>query len=535
MTPRTIKAADLFCGAGGTSTGLIEACTELGYKVELTAINHWDIAVATHTLNHPESKHLCASLDALNPRDIFKEGELDILWASPECTHHSIARGGKPINEQSRATAWCVIRWAEALRPNIILVENVKEFLTWGPTVGGKKDKQKLGKIFMSWVGNLEALGYRVDWRVMCAADHGDPTTRKRLFVQAVRGRRSIFWPEPEYAQIESTDMFETRKPWRTARNSVIDWSIVGNSIYKRKRPLAPKTMRRIMIGLEKFGLAPFVVGAGGPARAGEPITVDKPMRTVMTKNNSHLATPYLVHLRNNCDAKSVDMPTPALTAGGGHIGLAEPYLISVNHGNGKDKNGDLRRTRSVDSPLGTVTGSRGLALCKPYIIAIDHKGGNGHTCRSTDEPLTSVTTKQRHAVCQPFLIGQQSGAAPRSVDEPSPTVATAGAISLVQPYLVKFYGNEEGGHSLDVPLGTVTTKDRYGLCQPVVEIDGEQYLVDILFRMLKPKELALAQGFPADYEFTGNISQVVKQIGNAVPKNLAKAIVKAALTQRST
>lgn len=234
---KILHAADLFCGAGGTSTGLMEACDELGIATELTAINHWDVAVATHTANHPCARHLCASLDNLNPRDLFGDGELDLLWASPECTHHSIARGGKPISDQSRATAWCVVRWAEALRPQVILVENVREFAGWGPIgSNGRPLKKRAGDVFRAWCGALESLGYRVEWRVLCAADYGDPTTRRRLFVYAVRGRRKVVWPEPTHCPDGETDLLGRRLPWVTARE-IIDWSLPGKSIYARKRP----------------------------------------------------------------------------------------------------------------------------------------------------------------------------------------------------------------------------------------------------------------------------------------------------------
>jgi DNA (cytosine-5)-methyltransferase 1 len=522
----------LFCGAGGTSTGLIEACAELGYECELTAVNHWQIAVDTHSANHPKARHLCASLDSLNPRELYTEGELDILWASPECTHHSIARGGKPISDQSRATAWCVVRWAEALRPKIVLVENVKEFTTWGPIgSNGRPLASRKGEVFRSWVGNLEALGYRVEWRVLCAADYGDPTTRRRLFIQAVRGRRRVVWPEPSHGPTGEADLLGTRTHWVSARRGVIDWSIEGKSIFKRKRPLADKTLRRIEIGLHKFGLRPFIIpqqsydervrsvadplqtittesrGIGlvepfviGQQSGAAPRSVSDPLPTVAAAGAISLVQPFLVHLRGNCDAKSVEQPTPALTAGGGHLGLCQPYLVQTNHGNGKDKNGDERRVRDVSKPLPTVAGNRGeWSLCEPFVIAIDHHGGNGEPVHSADAPLSSVTTKQRHAVCEPFLVN--------------------------------YYGSSNAT-SLADPLDAVTTRDRFGLVQPVVEIDGARYLLDIRFRMLRPHELAAAQGFPRGYKFTGNTSQVVKQIGNAVPKNLAKALVKAALLQ---
>jgi DNA (cytosine-5)-methyltransferase 1 len=280
---KTIRAADLFCGAGGTSEGAREACVELGYSLELTAINHWDIAVATHSQNHPTARHLCASLDSINPRDLYGDTGLDLLWASPECTHHSIARGGKPVSDQSRATAWCVVRWAEALRPPIILVENVKEFESWGPIgTNGMPLKSRRGEVFMSWVRCLEALGYRVEWRVLCAADYGDPTTRERLFIYAVRGHRKIVWPEPSHAPEadNGSDMFASRKRWVPARD-IIDWTLQGKSIFKRKKPLAEKTLNRILIGLEKFGLKPFTIHMRTITCRRTRRNIDRPLQTI--------------------------------------------------------------------------------------------------------------------------------------------------------------------------------------------------------------------------------------------------------------
>jgi DNA (cytosine-5)-methyltransferase 1 len=494
---KTIRAADLFCGAGGTSEGAREACVELGYSLELTAINHWDIAVATHSQNHPTARHLCASLDSINPRDLYGDTGLDLLWASPECTHHSIARGGKPVSDQSRATAWCVVRWAEALRPPIILVENVKEFESWGPIgTNGMPLKSRRGEVFMSWVRCLEALGYRVEWRVLCAADYGDPTTRERLFIYAVRGHRKIVWPEPSHAPEadNGSDMFTSRKRWVPARD-IIDWSLQGKSIFKRKKPLAEKTLNRILIGLEKFGLKPFTIHM---EHAGSVRNIERPLPTITTAKGGAMAiaNPFLVKFRGTNDASDIDKPSPTITANGTHLGLAEPYLVQCNHGNGDDKNGDSRRVRSTDVPLPTVAGNRG-----------------------------------EWALLEPFVIGQQSGASPRAVSVPLPTVATSGAISLAEPFITKFYGSGIS-KSVDEPLDTITTKDRFGLVMPTVEIDGEKYLLDIRFRMLKSHELAAAQGFPKDYKFNGNTTQIVKQIGNAVPKNLAKALVKSALTQ---
>lgn len=609
--------ADLFCGAGGTSAGAVEAIERLGHKAHLTAINHWPVAIATHTKNHPDARHLCTSIDDVNPRNLFNEGELDLLWASPECTHHSIARGGKPINDQSRATAWCVVRWAEALRPPVILIENVPEFLSWGPIgTNGRPLKSKRGEVFRAWKHALEALGYKVEHKLLCAADYGDPTTRTRLFVQAVRGRRKIVWPMPTHAR--RPDML-TPRAWRPAR-SIIDFSLPSKSIFARDKPLSPKTMKRIWAGLKKYGLKDFIVpqqsnpipktldeplgtivaegsgpklvqpfilpqhGSNGPRSVDSPAptvtttsrgialvepfitsidhgsnsaeaaaaSIDDPLSTIVTKARHGVAEPYLIELRGTAEkqldasASSIDDPCRTITAGGVHHGLVEPFLIKT--ANGESRAGEASRARSLDDPAPTICGMRGdLALIEPKLTrkaALKSEKWKT-TCNCGHEFLGTLLdacpkcggfgghTHGNPVDIEPHLLPQQQGGALRPISEPVPTVATAGAIALVEPFLTSYYGTA-GAQSLDDPLDTVTCKDRHALVLPVVEIEGNRYLLDIHFRMLQPDELAGAQGFPKGYKFTGNKSDAVKQIGNAVPCGLSRALVYAVLSQSS-
>lgn len=634
---KPLNIADLFCGAGGTSTGAVEAIELLGHTARLTAINHWDVAIATHTENHPGARHLCTSIDDIDPRKLFADGELDILWASPACTHHSVARGGKPVNDQSRATAWCVVRWAESLRPSVILVENVPEFESWG-AIGsdGRPLKTKKGATFLAWKGALESLGYTVDHRVLCAADYGDPTTRRRLFVQAVRGRRRIVWPEKTHSAQATSDLLSATRSWRTARDHVIDWALPGQSIYDRKRPLSEKTMRRIMAGLEKFGLKPFVVPqqtnpvpkgvdeplgtvvaegsgpklvepfiltmehGGGIRSANRPIptvttakggamavvqpflvasfgeregqtprthdinqplptvtaqkggpglvtpflvpqqtgedrvrSVDKPLQTVTTESRGiGLAQPFLVKVAGAEDRRprSVDEPHPTVTAGGIQMGIAQPFLVEMR---GTSDQQLANTAHGLDKPVGAITaGGIHHGLAQPFLIHTAHAGERA--ALDTKEPLPAVAGNRGDvALIEPSLLPQQSDGALRPVSEPVPTVATAGAIGLVEPFLIEYYGNGTPNAVTD-PLPTVTCNDRHALVRPVVVIDGERYLLDIRFRMLQPHELAKAQGFRDDYKFTGTKTEQVKQIGNAVPRNLARAIVLAVLSQSS-
>lgn len=533
---RTLHIADLFCGAGGTSTGALQACEALGYRAQLTAINHWTTAIATHETNHPEARHLCQSLDTINPRDLYPLGQLDLLWGSPECMSHSIARGGRPVNDQSRATAWCITRWAEALQPGVILVENVPEFLDWGPIgTNGKPLKSQKGAIFRSWVSTLEAIGYRVDHRLLCAADYGDPTSRKRLFIQAVRGRRKIRWPEPTHFPVDRTggdDLFGAQ-PWRGARE-IINWEHPTQSIFTRSRPLSPNTLRRIEIGLQRYGLKPFMVPQ---QQWHQTRSLDKPLPAITSRGAEGLCQPFLVQAnfgqRHDSRVSSIEDPLKTVLGSNVH-GLCQPYLVTVSH-----QGGDGSRVHSVDDPLNTVTNRNNVGLCQPFIQRVGHYGRESNGLSDLDDPLTTVTTKQEHALVEPYLVtlrgtkAHQIDGSSQPLDTPLPALTAGGGhVGLCQPFLTKFYGTATA-QSIDDPLDTVTTKERHALVLPRVVVDGEEYGLDIHFRMLQPDELAAAQGFPADYQFVGNKSQVTKQIGNAVPCGLARALVNAVLQPR--
>jgi len=438
-----MKAADLFCGAGGTSTGMVKAAEKRGLSLDLVAINHWPTAVKTHQQNHPWATHVCADLAsaAADPNILVPEGSLHILVASPECTHHSIARGGRPCSNQSRASAWHVLHWCERLDISEVLVENVREFAKWGPLdADGRPIKSRQGITFEAWLRALESLGYAVDWKIINAADFGSATTRKRLFVRASKSG-VIKWPCPTHAPEGHAGL----EPWKPAKE-IIDWSIKGESIFKRKRPLKPKTMARIKAGLKKFGGEAFIACLRG--------THDS---------------------QSGGWASSVDDPLKTISAGGVHAALCQPFVVNVAHAGGD-------RVKSCNEPLGTIPAG--------------HRGEFG--------------------LCEPFIIGQQSCSAPRSTDDPLPTIATAGAIALCQPFLTKYYGTAKSAQSVMEPLDTVTAKGRFALVEPRE--------MDILFRMLKPHELAAAMGFE-DYEFEGNTTEKVRQIGNAVAVEPAEAL----------
>jgi len=348
---RTYNIVDMFCGAGGESTGIMQAARELNIKVNLLAINHWQRAIETHSANHPGAEHLCESVERIDPTQVVWGGKVDLLWASPACTHHSIARGGRPRSDQSRADAWLILRWLSELYVERVIIENVPEFLSWGPLdEGGRPVKSEKGKTFLAFVSSLQSMGYAVEWKILTAADYGDPTTRRRLFVQAVKGPKRIAWPR--ITHMKSGGNLAGLQPWIPARD-IIDWSIPGTSIFNRKRPLADSTLRRIASsGIEKYWgeyAKPFISRFHGGKG--------------FEKRN---------HTLNN--------PLPTLDTSGRYA-LVEP-LIMEYYGNGG--------TEPVGKPLKTITTKDRFALLKPFTI-------DNHTCGTSlliKDPLRTVTSK---------------------------------------------------------------------------------------------------------------------------------------------
>ena len=296
LKTRVALVADLFCGAAGSSTGARRALAALGFQMNLVAVNHWNVAIETHSRNHPEARHYCQDVNGVKPAEIVPEGRLDLLMASPTCTYHSRARGGKPINDQGRMDPWAIVHWCTELRVRRLLVENVPEFVDWGPLDlrTGRPIKRRGGEYFRAWTAALQGAGFKLDWRILNAADFGDATTRERFFLMARSDGKRVHWPDPTHSRSGERDLLgHGRHKWRAARE-IIDWSIEGNSIFDRKRPLSPKTLGRIYAGAVKFCWL----------------------------------EPFLVILRNNMDVQDLDRPLPTLCAGGTHIGLAEPFLL---------------------------------------------------------------------------------------------------------------------------------------------------------------------------------------------------------------
>ena len=507
----------------------MQAAAARGIGVELLAINHWETAVETHAKNHPAANHLCANLESVDPSKVVPGGKLDLLLASPECVHHSNARGGRPMSDQSRASAWHVLHWAERLRVESIVVENVREFMTWGPLgANGRPLKSRKGDTFAAWINALQSLGYRVEWRILNAADFGAATTRRRLFIVATRKHGGPRWPTPTHGKAVDGLFAGDLAPWRAARE-IIDWTIPSGSIFDRARPLAPNTLARIEEGLRRFGGAaaePFLVllrGTQDGQIRGSARPTSDPVPTI-TAGGGHcaLVEPFLLSQQSGGAPRATTEPTQTIATKGA-IGLVEPFLVPF-YG---ERLGQAPRSHDVDEPVPTIPTDPKFGLCEPYLVEYHgEKSGERPRVRTIGEPLTTLTTENRLGLVEPFILaplGIGRGNAPQSVENPLGTVlASRGGGHLVEPFVVQYNG-ESGARPASEPLSTVTTRDRFGLV--------EARHLDIRFRMLQPAELAAATGFPLDYKFSGNRGEVVRQIGNAVEVNVARALCGAVLS----
>lgn len=505
----------LFCGGGGADTGIEQAT---GTPVDI-AINHDPEAIGMHAVNHPQTVHFKEDVFAVHPLVATRGRQVRILWASPDCTHFSIAKGGTPCSKKIRSLAWVVIKWARTVRPRMIFLENVKEFQTWGPLgADNRPDKSRSGETFNRWISELRSLGYEVEWRVLSACDYGAPTSRKRLFLIARCDGQPIVWPQPTHGDPKNPENKKKKlKPWRTAAE-IIDWTIPCPSIFERKKPLSENTLRRIAKGIQKFVLnnpKPFIVSiANWSSDSINP--ADKPLTTVT-------ANPKGGH-------HALVMPT--LTAKNGHA-IAAATLINIGYG---EKPGQNPRVPGLDVPLGTITRIDHSQVVTAFLA----KHYTGATGSELDKPVDTITAIDHNSLVTSHLVKMRGTNIGQSLEEPLQTISAQGKhFAEVRSLLIKYYGNEQGGQPLNEPLDTIPTKDRFGLV--TVYISGEPYvIVDIGLRMLQPHELFAAQGFPADYIFDRQADGTpitktgqVQKCGNAVCPPVAKAIVSANLNEK--
>jgi DNA (cytosine-5)-methyltransferase 1 len=576
---------DSFAGGGGASTGIEMA---LGRSPDY-AINHDAEALALHAANHPDTIHLSKNIYKVDPMDVVGRRKVGLLWASPDCKHFSKAKGGAPVKREIRDLAWTVVLWAERVRPRVIILENVEEFQTWGPLVETPKGifpcPDRKGETFNEWIGALRKHGYKVEWKELRACDYGAPTTRKRLFLIARCDGQKLVWPAPTHGP--------GRLPYHTAASHVIDWSIPCPSIFDTSdeimakfgvraiRPLAENTMARIAKGVKRYVLdaaKPFIIKFQTGAVGSD---VDAPLPTVTA--NSFIkrpggaaplgvVMPHLMTMRNaGKPHNEADKPTHTVTAGGAGLSLVAPILSSAQHGGShraadephrtiaasdKDQNqiiaatmvqtgygerpGQEPRALDIGKPLGTVVaGGAKHALVAAFLAQHNTMPAGGvHAGHDAQEPISAVTaTGSQQAVVSAGLMnmkGSQRASLP--IDGGTPTQTAGGEhVAEVRAFLMKYYGVDQDPR-IEEPLSTVTTKDRFG----IVTVEGEPYeIVDIGMRMLTPRELFKAQGFPADYEIeTGMFADgtrraltktaQVRMCGNSVCPPIAAALVSA-------
>lgn len=521
---RVLNTVDLFCGAGGATTGLELALRRLGLRHKGLAINHWRVAVDTMLANHPDVDTKQMSIEEAVPADLVPKGaKIDLLWASPSCTHHSRAKGGKPRSNQLRAQPELILTWLDQLFVRRVIVENVPEFVEWGPLgADGRPIERLKGACFRAWIVALEARNYLVEWRVLNCADYGDATTRRRFFLQAVRrGAGRIVWPEPGYAENPEPDLWgRTPKRWRGVREC-LDLSDVGRSIFDRSRPLAKNTLRRIAAGLRKYCGIEFqmdMLGADGGDES-RVRSLDEPCVTQAAGGNrTAIVRPFLMRFNRNGSAEDVESPLSVVAAGGQHHALCQPLV--VDH----FKNGEAR---PADAPIGAQTTHERFSVVQALAVDLSHPGDKSDASRvaPADKPLRSQTTRANTAAA--FLITEQANNAPRALDAPLRSQTTVRKDFLVQPLVLGQQGGAQARPASE-PCPTIATSGAIRLALPVLA-DGR--VVDVRMRMLKPSELAAAHSFPPEYKLTGTRTEQVKQIGNSVPCRTAAALCEAALS----
>ena len=540
---------DNFAGAGGASCGIEQA---LGIPVDI-AINHDKAAIEMHKANHPKTYHYEKDIWKVDPVQATKGRPVGLVWFSPDCTHFSRAKGGKPVKKEIRGLAWSVNKWAREVRPRVMILENVAEFQEWGPlTAANKIDKKKKGKIFILWANVLRGLGYKVEWRELVASEYGAPTIRKRLFLIARCDGQPIVWPEKTHGP--------GLLPYRAAAEC-IDWSIPAPSIFERKRPLVDNTLRRIAKGIQRYVIEaeePFIVRTGhysnitGAGAAFRGQSTKKPLGTICSVNDKAVVIPQVLAIDHaGSNGKLVYDPKDPLRTitKENRFALVAPYLSKYH---GEKSETEVRECR-CEEPIKTVDTSNRFALISaflskyytgvvgsklkkpaPTVTAIDHNAlvaanlikFNGQSVGSDlKKPTRAVLGQNKDAIVATHLTKFYGTNIGSDMREPVPTVTASGQhIGEVRAFLIKYYGTNVG-QSLKGPAHTITSKHRLGL----VTVNGQEYQIsDIGLRMLQPRELARAQGFSDDYILTGTKTSWVAKIGNSVCPVMAKVLVAA-------
>ncbi len=452
---------DLFAGGGGASEGIRMA---LGRDPDI-AVNHDDDAVAVHLRNHPGTAHHCASVWKVEPLAATGGRPVALLWASPDCRHFSRAAGGRPKWKSVRSLPGVVLTWAKRVQPTVIVVENVREFLGWGPLLAdGTPCPDRIGRSFNIWVGRLRGLGYRVQWREMCAADYGAPTIRTRLFVVARRDDAAIAWPQPTHSR--TAGLFA--QPWRTAAEC-IDWRLPCPSIFTRARPLAEATLRRVAEGVRRYVIGkeePFLATIDHQSSSSATAPVGAPVSTITGKARHVLVSPTLATLKGTSGAADAAAPLGAITAGGTHHALVAAFLAQHN---------------------------------------------GGATGYPAHQPLSTTTTR-----------GTQQALVTASLSD-----ADAAGAERVAAFLMSYYGS--GGQHADprAPLGAVTTRDRFAVVtvhgMPIIDI-GMRMLAPAELKAAQ----GFPPGYDLTDNGRLTKTAQIRLIGNSVCPPVAAAVVRA-------
>lgn len=571
---------DNFAGGGGASTG-IEIATGMAVAI---AINHDPAAILMHKTNHPYTEHFQASVWDIDPVAVCRGRRVGLAWFSPDCKHFSKAKGAALVDRKIRGLAWITLRWAAKVRPRVIILENVEEFQTWGAVRKGKPVKKLAGTTFRKFIRQLEELGYTVEYRELIAADYGAPTSRKRFYMIARCDGKPIVWPKPTHSKTGADGL----PKWRSAAE-IIDWSLPCPSVFATKaeimdryglkavRPLAKNTMRRIIRGVDKFTIRsgkPFIVPTGYGERKGQLPRVhdiDAPVPTVVGTGKENLCKPLLAPVTvtntSNSVGGTVGEPVHTVTTAGNQM-LVTPFLVECNHSGGG-------HIAPVGDAHKTITAKHTGGIVAPALIQYHTEQTEAVRASGLGTPINTVDASNRYGLTCANLVEYYTGGRPLDVQDPMHTVTSHDREAVVAAHVVKFKGDNLG-HGADEPMQTVTTSaGEFAVCKAhlakmhsgdalgywpeirallnefcgytlaeddvlLLEIGGAlYYIADIGLRMLSPRELYNAMGFPPDYiidrDYEGHEykkSAQVARCGNAVCPPVASALVRANLPE---
>ena len=544
MTPMKLLYIDVFCGAGGTSTGVENARYEGRQCAKVIGcVNHDANAIASHAANHPDAMHFTEDIRTLElspliahiakMRKLYPDAFV-VLWASLECTNFSKAKGGQPRDADSRTLAEHLFRYIEAINPDYIQIENVEEFMSWGDLdENGKPISKDAGRLYQQWVANVCGYGYRFVHRILNSADYGAYTSRRRFFGIFAKGSLPIVFPEPTHSKEGAAGLFGRLHRWKPVRE-VLDFSDEGESIFGRKKPLVDATLERIYAGLIKFvagGKEAFMVKWNSMSRAGKYHApgIDEPCPTVATQSRLGVAQVSFLskYYGGSPEGKSVSVEEPA-----GAITTRDHHsFITAYYGNGHN--------HSIDEPAPTLT-------TKDRLAFVDMQYGNGTPC-DIETPAPTVTTNPKHQLvtCKPWIMNTSFKNTGSSIDEPAQTVTA----NRKWHYLMNPQFQSAGG-SVDSPCFTLIARvdkmppyliqTEQGEMAIVIEPDDSPAMVkikqfmalygiiDIKMRMLRIPELKRIMGFPSDYVLVGTQADQKKFIGNAVEVNMARVLCEA-------